>query len=785
MILQKFTQKMRQRRFSWSPIVPLLAIFVGLGAATEARAQAAYSSNNVTITADPQGTIGTTTTYYGQPASGNTFPNYQGADLGNGSSFNLASGVLTLDGAAATLLLFPNTTINSSSLQYRVYQTGTPQSNRPGYSAINLNLTSGAGTNSTGAGMTGSATYSNTNAMIDLLNQPAVLGGGNYTVDIQFVSSVTNPNGQTAPLSDPGAGSGTGYTATFQVVAPPVTPPGGTTTWVSSVPQGATPSAADTEWRNAANWSNGVPTRFANAVIPGKTTQPNGVAPILDDPNNPYEVQTLSLLESSNSTRAVLDLRAATLVIYGDLNQPGGGLTASTNNAVGVANPTQNSTIVFAGDAANSANGTGDQVIRGSLIATDVRIAGEGVKSAVNRITANNTLNFAPNNPAVGVILQTAVETSGGSSNTLTVTFDTSTNTVIDLNETGTLGPETNVSFIRGVTNSTRVLQAGVTNDFGNIGLEITPNKSTASTVQVIRIVGDALIGPVGSSATAVKRQFQVRGEVNSGEFTNPANVITSTIGFHYLDSTTGANELNGNTNESDLTLFRTINNGVPYQPLGGVPNPVANIVTQGGLTSLNTLTLGDRNNPLPVTMTAFNAVRKNRDVLLTWATASELNNKGYNVQVSTNGTEFETLGFVASKSANSTTPAAYSYTDTRIVQNGTRYYRLQQVDLDGRTAFYGPRAVTMEGAVAASLAAYPNPFSSDLTLALASPAAGPAMLRVLDLTGRLVQEQSFDAALGNNNVSLRDAANLKNGIYMVQLVSPLGKTTNLKVVKQ
>ena len=766
---------MRKSLYSWSPVIPLLAIFVGLGSANEARAQAAYGSNNITIFADPNGAGGTTTTYYGKAASGNTLPAFMGADLGMGNAFNLSTGTLELDAASTIIRVFPGTSITNSQLFYRVYETGA--SVRPNYSALTLPLTSGSNS-------TDPVTHAASNANIDLLTQPAVLGGGNYTLDILYQAVYDDGSGPTI-FSNPSNGTGIGYTATFRVLAPPVTPPGGTTTWVSSVPTGTTPTAAQTNWRNVANWSNGVPTRFANAVIPGKSTQPTGVAPILDDPTTPYEVQTLTLLESSNSTRATMEVRNATLRIFGDLNQPGGGLTASTKGNVGVADPTQNSTIIFAGDAANSANGTGDQVIRGSLVASDIQIAGEGIKSAVNRVTANNTLIFNPLNPTVGVILQTAVETSAGTSNTLTVNFDTSTNTVIDLNETGTLGTETNVSFIRGVTNSTRQLRAGVMNDFGNIGLDITTNKNTASTVQVLRIVGDALIGPVGSSATAVKRQFQVKGEVNSDDSTLPSNVITSNIVFHYLDSTTGYNELNGNTTESNLTLFRTVNNGVPYQPLGGTPNPVANTVSRDGLVTLNTLTLGDRTNPLPVTMTAFEAVRQNRDVLLTWATASEVNNKGYNVQVSTDGKVFETIGFVASKAANTSTPSNYSFTEKSIAQNGTRYYRLQQVDLDGKTAFYGPRVVTMEGTVAASMVAYPNPFSGNLTLALGSPATGLAKLRVLDLTGRLVQEQSFEAATGTNTVSLQNAADLKNGIYVVQLVSPLGKTTSLKVVKQ
>jgi hypothetical protein len=769
-----FTQRLFRQRNFLSALLPLLTLLVGLGSSYKAVAQT-FNSDNITITSSPTGATASPVTYDGLPDDNNSNPNYfQSKDLGNGASFSLTTGSLIVNAAAIDFNTLSTRPATSASLLYRVYQTGSAVQNIPNYSVLALPLTSGANN-------APSVVFNNTNAAINLLTQPQVLGGGNYTVDIQFVVAYTRGTSNLT-ISDPSNPSGFGYTATFSVIAPPITPPGGTSTWISTTGNGGS-----TNWTLPSNWSNGVPTRFSDAIIPGKDVAPTGVAPVLNDPNIAYEVRTLTLQNSSNANRATLTINTATLRVYGDLNQPGGGVTSNSILNAGVPDPTQNSTIVFAG---------GNQVIRGSLVAQDVRIEGTGVKSVVNRMTIYNTLILNPTDVVAGVLLQTAVESSsGGSAPVLTVNFDTSTNSVIDLNGSGKLlGPagvlpaETNVTFVQGVMRSNRVLRANTTELFGNIGLDITPDKSTAADVTVTRIVGDALSGPTTSSATAVKRQFQVGGEVNATAATQPSDIITSTVVFHYLDSSSGYNELNGNTNESNLVLFRTVNNGVPFIPQGGTPNPGGNTVTRTLMTTINTLTLGDRTNPLPVTVASFDAKRVGADAVVMWQTASEQNNKGFNVQVSTNGTEYRTLGFVASSAPNTTIAQNYSFTDTEKNKSGVRYYRLQQVDFDGKSAYFAPRTVSFEkGALATetSLSSYPNPFTSSVHLMLNAGIEGQGQVRITDMAGRAMGQRTIMLANGSNDVELNDLSNLKSGIYLMHITLPGGVSKNLRVVKQ
>ena len=768
-----FTQKLLRQRSFLTSLIPLLALFLGLGATQTVSAQR-YTASNLTISAAPTGGPATSTTYYIRPTT--TTPQLNGAVLGGGTAFNQNApnqGSLTLN-AAAVAINSAGTTITPSFLYYRVYSVATGAT-VPNYTPVNLTLTSVDNTNSN------PVTYALSNASIDLLNQPSVLGGGTYYVEVYFESTYNDNAGNTGTFRDPS----TAARATFTVAPPTSTPAGGSTRWISII---NTP--AGTDWNNPANWSNGVPTRSANANIPGHglNDKPlNTFAPLLDDPNANYEVQTLTLENADNNERAIVRIGrsvssstttsatfiGATLRVYGDLNNLGGGILGAVSGNNGTANPALNSTLVFAGDAntfnidasGNRVSTGGNQVIRGLTTVTDVRIEGTGIKGVINTLATPNTLTFSPTTTA---LLRTTFDNGQFARNT-------SKTAVVDLKDSGILFGERGDAFVDGITLADRTLQAGVKQAFGNIGLDVIPNRDIPSpNVVITRTIGAPFAGPVGTSM-AIRRQYGVSGDVN--------NSTISTIIFHYFNTPF---ELNGNA-EVNLTIFKTGNNGVPFQLVGGNYDGTMSI-TKAGVGSLNTLTLGDKNNPLPVTLTTFDAKRAGADALVTWETASELNNKGFNVQVSTNGKEFRTLGFVASASPNSVRATTYSYTDTEKNKTGLRYYRLMQVDTDGKTASFAPRAVSFDGKAnseGATAFAYPNPFTSDVTLSLPSKTEGQGQVIITDMTGRMVSQRPITVGAGNNDVPLSSLGDLKNGIYLMHVTLPSGETKNLKVVKQ
>ncbi|MEL6443031.1 MAG: T9SS type A sorting domain-containing protein [Bacteroidota bacterium] len=176
----------------------------------------------------------------------------------------------------------------------------------------------------------------------------------------------------------------------------------------------------------------------------------------------------------------------------------------------------------------------------------------------------------------------------------------------------------------------------------------------------------------------------------------------------------------------------------------------------------------------LPVELTTFEAQRTGERVVLSWATSSETNNAGFDVELrSTTGDfaapSFETVGFVAG--AGTTTEAqAYRFT-TDALPAGTYTFRLRQVDFDGAFA-YSPEVELALGVAGTHTlsAAYPNPFAERATFSLAVAQEQPVEVAVFDALGRRVATL-FDATLPADQarVLTLDAADLPSGLYIVR----------------
>ncbi|RZK44355.1 MAG: hypothetical protein EOO61_04090, partial [Hymenobacter sp.] len=547
-------------RALWRNFLPLLIFISALGTSSSAWAQAGSILDDVVaLTLQPSGqTAKPTQNYAGSDNTGIYMytsllgipddptvpvPQLGTYDLNGSNSSSLVISGASLSGVRNS----NNTTVTATRLRYRVYLVGTSDALKPNYTVVTLSTTQAAGT---GAGLSFSGTgAASTNVLSGLTS------GGTYVLDVNFQADLLR--GSTPrTVADP---STSYFYANFYITPPTTTPPGGTTTWQSTANNGGT-----TNWNTASNWSNGIPTRFSNAVIPEKSTNSTIIYPILNNPapTIPYEVNNLSLEGAQNSSAAQLIINTATLYVYGNINQESDGILGNTTNNAGVTDPVNNATIVFAG---------ADQVIIGNVVVSDIIIAGTGTKSVINQLTPTNILAFQPTSVANGVIVQSALQRSANGP--VETVFSTNGRAYIQLLSTSSISTvlgqaETDVSFIKGVTRADRALSTGVKNTFGNIGIDITANHTVGNLV-VYRIVGDALKGPLSSTAVPIKRQYQLTGDDNS----NNAAFAGSTIDvvFHYLDSgpNTSENELNG-IDEGNLTMFRTVTNGTPYEPLFG-----------------------------------------------------------------------------------------------------------------------------------------------------------------------------------------------------------------------
>lgn len=170
---------------------------------------------------------------------------------------------------------------------------------------------------------------------------------------------------------------------------------------------------------------------------------------------------------------------------------------------------------------------------------------------------------------------------------------------------------------------------------------------------------------------------------------------------------------------------------------------------------------------PLPVDLISFEAEADEGSVTLNWATASERNSKHFIVQRSSNGSDYRSIGKVKA-SGNSVIENRYRFEDSDLPGNGTFYYRLVQVDLDGKRANYGP--VSIEASkVEKGFDVHPVPFSDRATIELPVDWDSEVILSIRDMTGRKVAEERYSGTSGQIFLS-KEGADLEKGAYMIRI---------------
>jgi hypothetical protein len=174
----------------------------------------------------------------------------------------------------------------------------------------------------------------------------------------------------------------------------------------------------------------------------------------------------------------------------------------------------------------------------------------------------------------------------------------------------------------------------------------------------------------------------------------------------------------------------------------------------------------GTLQQPLPVTLTSFSAALQGPAVAVSWATASEQNSAGFEVQRAAAAMVFATLARVAGAGTTSH-PQAYHYIDTAPLPT-TAYYRLKQVDNDGAST-YSPVVVVQATPKATSplaIRSYPNPTPDRATVTWATPLTTPGHWYLTNMLGQLVHAELLNSE-ATTSLSL-DLQNYAAGTYIL-----------------
>lgn len=204
--------------------------------------------------------------------------------------------------------------------------------------------------------------------------------------------------------------------------------------------------------------------------------------------------------------------------------------------------------------------------------------------------------------------------------------------------------------------------------------------------------------------------------------------------------------------------------------------------VTNGGSNGTNSDVIGidefSFQGVLPVALFNFQAQLKNDNALLTWSTANEINNKGFDVEVSRDNKTFSSIGFVAAiKSASGLNN--YSFTDSKIL-SGTNYYRLKQIDNDGAYRYSIVAKLDLQRFAWSILG---NASSNTAFIQLQTDLQYNVAVQIVSLKGQLIQTiNKGNLSQGTYTIPL-NLNTASHDIYVVRLLVD-GKSYTQKVMK-
>ncbi len=160
---------------------------------------------------------------------------------------------------------------------------------------------------------------------------------------------------------------------------------------------------------------------------------------------------------------------------------------------------------------------------------------------------------------------------------------------------------------------------------------------------------------------------------------------------------------------------------------------------------------------PLPVELVSFTSLVQDDQVTLSWRTATETNNFGFEVERRQAAKEWQRIAFIPGNGTTSQ-EQSYLFVDEDLIA-GSYEYRLRQIDTDGSFEYSGILKLSVGGPVSSQLLQnYPNPFNPSTSISYSVQAPGRVLLKIFDISGRTVR------TLVNENRAEGEYSELWNG---------------------
>jgi hypothetical protein len=340
----------------------------------------------------------------------------------------------------------------------------------------------------------------------------------------------------------------------------------------------------------------------------------------------------------------------------------------------------------------------------------------------------------------------------------------------VRLSNSATLTGEATGQYIQGHVVTTRAAVSGSTPvDFQN-GVIIQPAGNALGTVTVDRAAGLKLAGitygqnPSDPTTKSIDRIWTINPQ------TQPAAGQPATLTMQWI-----ADDDNGLTPTDFITATaarRTAANA-PWVTVGPPQDASARSLSVVAA-AFSDWTVNGQSTPLPVELLSFSATRAADAARLRWVTASEINSAYFDVEVGTDGRNYR---FVGRTEAQGTSQSRHTYEllDPRLLTYRAElvYYRLRQVDRDGKVTFSAPQTLRVSGErLPLTALAWPNPFdgASAVQLQIRTSNEAPVELSLFDATGRLVEQRTQPIEPGTTVLPLAEVASLPHGLYVLRV---------------
>lgn len=184
----------------------------------------------------------------------------------------------------------------------------------------------------------------------------------------------------------------------------------------------------------------------------------------------------------------------------------------------------------------------------------------------------------------------------------------------------------------------------------------------------------------------------------------------------------------------------------------------------------------------LPLIINQFNGNYSDGLIQLAWNTYSEINIDHFDVERSTDGSNFRQIGKITTSSGQLNSNMNYNYLDIT-AERGTNYYRLAMVDNQGNYSYTKTIMVNVDIKGISVMIVYPNPFSRRVQIRVNSDKAEKVAINIINSNGVLMSRQDAQTQVGDNNITINKVDALPGGVYYIEVVSST-RSLKTKVMK-